>query len=334
MILYLKKHRKILQRLAVFVAIFCLEITPTWALQLRANSPAANCWRAFGAIARTYHPSGQNITYDNLPSGIEWEGLRPPNMGLSRLTSSIAVELRERGMEIVQLDREGGRITFRRGNQSYVLNVQNESFQADGLATELVSPIMRSREDRELILGLIDRLPGLGLRELPDHAGIHFHFDFHDAEAAEILVLLRAWSLIEKDILARAAVRTARASYNNPILPTVERILRDLAQGTWRPSQVDSFPTLLAYFRDEQGQASRQFSLNINAMQKHGTVEFRFMNSTTSSAEIARFHRFTGSLVAAVRRRDPALIAWLEEAARGENATMQSLAEALQVPVP
>ena len=295
---------------------------------------SARCWKAFGAIARNYQPGASAITYDTLPTGIEWEGLRPPTINLRRLITLLSQELEGRGIRIDAIDPETHTLRFRRGNEVYLIEVKNENFWKDDEATEIVSPILRNASDRQLFLDLIGRLPALGLRELPDHAGVHFHFDFNAAAPAEILVLLRAWSLVEKEVMSRAGVRAARMSYNNPVLPRVENLLRDLANGTWNPSQMDAFTSLMSYFRDETGRVSRQFSLNLDALTKHGTVEFRFMNSTTNSVEIARYHRFTGALVAAVRRRDPLLLDWLARASQGEHATVENLAQALGVPAP
>ncbi|HUP56458.1 MAG TPA: amidoligase family protein [Bdellovibrionota bacterium] len=177
---------------------------------------------------------------------------------------------------------------------SYLLS--KRPFRGD-TALEVVSPILRSTQDREAYLAVMAALRDEGFAEVPGRTGLHVHVGAEGASTAELVTLARAFGLTEPQLMEAFGVSERRMRhFSHP----VGLAARDALLAFQDPSKL---AWVLAKLRWTRNQA-----LNFKSLERTKTVEFKLFNSTLAPGQLRSAIDFSIALVDGVRTKNPRLM--------------------------
>lgn len=187
---------------------------------------------------------------------------------------------------------------------------------------EINSPIIEGPEDLELFFTILKALSGrAGVQAEPGTAGVHVHVGFPEATEAELLFLANLFAALEDDLYDFFSVMPSRSNYAAKVGPLYAEAL-DLSQD---PREL--------FIRRTFDKSTRKRGFNLLSIKRHGTVEFRLFNSTTSPFLIKAMVDFAQKLGTAVREQDPRLVNFLEQHAHECKLPLTDLAKALDMKI-
>ncbi len=91
-----------------------------------------------------------------------------------------------------------------------------------------------------------------------------------------------------------------------------------------------SVEVFLEAYSSSSTRTARHHALNLHALKRHGTVEFRMFNSTLDVAGLELMIGFSHRLVHAVRNSDPKLMAYLKSL-EGQEADLFGVSKAIGI---
>lgn len=218
----------------------------------------------------------------------------------------------------------GYKLTYELNGNEYTWKVvrdaslEGKSPLGSEISAELVSPIMRTAEDAALYRSALTFLEGRGLVSDAIHGGLHTHVGLPSTTPAEIAFTGLLFARIEADLARVFSQAHPRKFYAGKTASEVLEIFKE----------ADINVTTEAYLQKVIAAGDRYQALNWEAMEKHGTVEFRLFNSTLDAAGVAMMQRFSQGLMRAIRTKDAKLLALIES---GEPLTARSLSKALDL---
>ncbi|MEY4615271.1 MAG: hypothetical protein RJB66_231 [Pseudomonadota bacterium] len=185
---------------------------------------------------------------------------------------------------------------------------------------EIVSPILRNRQDFQTFQELIEKLKtSTGLKAEPSSAGVHIHVGFPKAKAHELASLMQLFSSIDYQVNDHFQKTRYREQWSEPTDIAMVDYLESVTNKALQASHL------------LENQLSRYRGLNLKSLKSLGTVEFRLFNSTVDGAQIESYLNFSRGLVEAIRSRDPRLIDFLQEQQEAEHLDFKALAKVLQL---
>lgn len=280
---------------------------------LQSPTLVADC-QDLSDVFRHYQTEYQPIDFQKLYSettlGVEIEGHIPQSIGKKGMAQAIAKQLKSLAQQAqfndidvasIRATESGAYVLFIKGKERYVYVVKDEPNMAkrDGHdRVELNSPVILNTSDVDLFLRLVESLNTLGFTAHAESAGLHVHVGFPVAKgynSGELAFLVRAYSIFEKELHQVLGVHPSRAAWAE-------------FTSTFVTSTIDSLPKPANNFKIESGNRG---SLNLIALLKHGTLEFRLFNATLNVKEIYFLMQFCSRFVNAVRGQYPPLMHYL-----------------------
>ncbi|MEK7689872.1 MAG: amidoligase family protein [Bdellovibrionota bacterium] len=175
---------------------------------------------------------------------------------------------------------------------------------------EVVSPVIGSPEELALFGEIFQVLKNAGYRP-ETTAGLHVHVGFSDAQVPEVVTLLSLFRKVDAELRVFWKTLASRGEYIES-LPLVVKSQADLeAEGL---SEFKTIPDFLGWFAQVRMGGGvrtalqvRRVMVNPIALQKHGTMESRYFNSTQHWQVIEDAVDFSGKFVSAVREGSPRL---------------------------
>lgn len=156
-----------------------------------------------------------------------------------------------------------------------------------GDGCEVVSPILSGRNGLEAVKGVIKAMNKDGAKA--DHrCGLHVHVDANDLHMVELLNVARRYAAFESTI--DSFVKPSRRANENGYCKSMEMVV-DAMEKNFFSNDKNYLKTL----------GDRYFKLNLQAYLRHGTVEFRQLEGTTSWTKITNWIEFCVSFVEASR---------------------------------
>jgi hypothetical protein len=140
----------------------------------------------------------------------------------------------------------------------------------------------------------------------------------------ELGVIARLFSQIQFDVFRYFGPRPGRSVYARPVPQDFLKALHPLAVNT------RSVEVFLEAYASSSTRTARHHALNLHALKRHGTIEFRMFNSTLDAPGLRLMIDFSHRLVHAVRNSDPKLMAYLESL-EGQEAELFGLSKAIGV---
>lgn len=256
--------------------------------------------------------------------GIEIEGWSPVNIDRKTLAKAIEIELLKRNPDLkiniasspnfLSGGADGVDLTYTKDGYKYTYKLVNDvsiKHPSDTLATELVSPKIRTQHDLDDFKAVVGSLRKVGFTPEPLSSGTHVHVDFFDPTGAEAATLSEVFRSIEDDVVKRFGQTESRKTYATKTVNGVVDVAKESPK----------------FSIEEYAQGIRRYhTLNLQSLFEHGTVEFRLFNSTLNTEAIETMVDFSQKLVRAVREQDPRLLNYMYST---KKPTLNGLAGAL-----
>lgn len=152
---------------------------------------------------------------------------------------------------------------------------------------EVVSPILNGQKGLDAVKSVIKTMNKAGAKA--DHrCGLHVHVDANDLSIVELLNVARRYAAFESTI--DSFVKPTRRANENGYCKSMETVVDAMDKVLF--SNDKTFLKMLG---------NRYFKLNLQAYLRHGTVEFRQLEGTTSWTKITNWIEFCISFVEASR---------------------------------
>lgn len=267
--------------------------------------------------------------------GIEIEGEIPDSMDFKDVAEIIKGVVGRRypeGRVTVEHDARWRMysVKFWDGEHENTIRIHTEDFKANSghRPIEISSNILRSSAHRETFDDVVQAMKASGMRALPRKAGFHVHLGKMDMTHAEIWMLVKTFSKLDRRLMLSWATASERSRYTQATAAVhwflehlrIERVIdRDLRQ------YLDDVG--FEYLDDN----SRQVALNLVSLLSIGTFEFRFPNSTVETADINATVDFLSELVVAVRELRPELLEFLGSQDETKLLDLEELFRALKL---
>jgi hypothetical protein len=293
------------------LVILCVSIF----LNFDTIAAVGDCERALQVLKKNW-PKYSAIDAPSTSVGIEVEGAIPGFKSRRDVARSIQGIL-DRILQYRQDASVDESITSEQGKWGrdyhvrYWLNrrlmvikvVEDPSIPKDkGLAVEIVSPVIREPEELKVFLDVLSSLKHeLKMTPIPDYAGVHVHVGLPDFRLSEVAVLLAIFTLVEPRLLNVVPIQSQRQRFTKP----VEHIYADL-----HPEHRQDLRHIKSLIFSQDSR-DRWRTLNILSLAEHGTVEFRYLNSTLSLPLILYTVDFCTKLVRAARMKNEHLFQYL-----------------------
>lgn len=259
--------------------------------------------------------------------GVELEGIIPTGKSLGEIAEQLRpLVAAAAGVALEEVRVEGTHVSIYRNGSAWSFEVkEDKSIQPpEGYRDiEITSPILASEQDIQALLAVVKALPSLGMRAEPITGGLHVHTGAggpakgklilvtdgnpeairkeneakESAQVAELAVLFKVCSLVERQLPQAFMVSPQRSSFLQPMDPA---LLAKIDQGT---------VTLADLQKTGEGTREKP-GLRFT---KHGTFEGRHGNSTIDPVLVERDLRFWRALKKSVQAKDPALFKYLSE---------------------
>lgn len=154
---------------------------------------------------------------------------------------------------------------------------------------EVVSPILSGSEGMEQVKKVADALNAAGAR-ITTKCGIHVHIDSRGMTVDEVKSIVRRYARFEGQIDSFMA--PSRRNSVNILLKTITgRVASDIVNAS-----ASTLRNLASYM------GSRYHKVNLQAILRHGTIEFRHHQGSVDSEKILNWIEFLQYFVAASRR--------------------------------
>lgn len=147
---------------------------------------------------------------------------------------------------------------------------------------EVVSPVLRGEAGLREAMAVAEALADAGAT-VNRTCGFHVHFDARQMSVADIKVIMRRYAAYESEI--DAVMPVSRRAANN-------RFCRSLNES--RLSRILAADTVADM---AQAQPSRYFKINLQAFQRHGTIEFRQHSGTVNARKIGNWVCFLAAFI-------------------------------------
>ena len=258
-----------------------------------------------------------------LTTGVEVEGAVPKSLGLEGLANAAYNSLSSMGLDVERLfflepvsRSYKTRVFLLRWNESgydYELKITQDFSvrpEVGYSAVEVVSPILRHSKDAEVFLKLIEDLRAEGLKEEPNHSGVHVHVGVPDLSAAELGLIAWAFQLFDERLREQIHFSEHRAGYVNR---QSEAEIEDLASGAVTDVGVKGFVN--KHYAVKQ---NRYVGINLASLKKFGTIEVRLFNSSVNPRVLRFARHLARKLIGGVRSQNPDLLDVLVRAEKEE----------------
>ena len=246
------------------------------------------------------------------PKGIEFEGSIPTFIDYEYVANFISRKVKKlyplSKPVIHETTNEVGtvfKVSFERDSQKYIYTIEDDVSLAFGLddtvrGIEISSPILRSYQDIEHHLSIIEDLEKVGMRARPDEGAIHIHHDLDDDFSYEDLhFIYTSFSKMQNSFRDVLHYNDRRGYNKKDHLEYVAKRLKTLIDsGTNLDESLEVIEVV-----DDKGY--------IRTSHQYGTLEFRFFNSTTSKEEQLLFVDFINKFMK--ERNSPELIAHFKD---------------------
>ncbi len=194
----------------------------------------------------------------------------------------------------------------------------------DWEGSEIVSPILRTDRDLEIFGKVIQSMQKAGMREDARTGGTHVHVGMPDARVFEVGALAKVFSMVELELGLTFRKHPHRFLFSRPVPEDFTKVVPSLMLHT------SSLDTLIHAYTTGNSRSVRHQSLNLHALKKYGTVEFRLFNSTLDVQALGLMVDFSRKLVTAVRTGNPKLTRYLQSL-KGTDASLDEVASAIGV---
>lgn len=295
------------------VLIICLFFVNAF-----ASASEQDCARAF-EVLNTNWSKFQPVDQSKTTIGIEVEGAIPDfsdRLDVAKEIQNILrrmFEQREESRVQIPILTSSGKwgleynVQYWRNHKPKIIKVVHDPSipKNHGLPTEIVSPVMSESEDMKIFLDVLSSLKHeFKMNPLTSHSGVHVHVGFPKYRYSEIASLVAIFTLIEPRLLNVFSVQAPRQRFTTPIQNIYSEV---------HPNERQDLRGLKALIFSDDGD-NRYLTLNIMSLEQHGTVEFRFLNSTLNPALIHYTVDFCTKLVQAVRTKNEKLYRYLMKA--------------------
>ncbi len=261
---------------------------------------------------------------DDVPFGIEVEGLISKKK-LKALLKNMAKGLPSNASNI-RINRKRnagyGELSFVFDGRKYKWKVVDDiSIVAEPgeAGVELVSPKLTDSKDKEVFQIVFREFKKAGMRPEPYSSGVHVHIDAENFSSAEFAVTAKLYSLLEKELFSKYMVTPSRA--RGWVKPNPIQVSNFI--DIWLKSSM-SIEYSVALKKIKKG-----YGLNLKALEKHGTVEFRFLNSTINEKAIEDFVEFGRKFIHSLRSKDPHLIKFLSKLDSDKPLSLEDFGKAI-----
>jgi hypothetical protein len=258
------------------------------------------CGDRYAQFFRSFEPRGSDMP--PLTVGIEIEGEVPNAVGMRGVAKAVAARLQQHYKNVqIQPNTRSYRVYFGEREQKNFWTIEKDaSIRASQTPVEISTPILKGPKDQEIFNEVLGDLRQLGFEARPASSGVHVHVGFDSAKGGEVAALAATFSEIENELRKRFSVARTRNHY---IQATSDSLMHTLNQG-----RTDD-PT--GYLYRLQAAQDRYHALNLKALDKQGTIEFRLFNSTLNPEAIELMQDFSTRLVEGIRSQDPVLVKYL-----------------------
>ncbi len=198
-------------------------------------------------------------------------------------------------LEIANITRE----TAVRALRAVGINVQSEGYNhstrgywklvSDASVQggfEVVSPVLQGEAGIEEAMTVAEALSDAGAG-VNRSCGFHVHFDAGDLSAQDVRTIVKRYAAHEAEI--DAVMPPSRRGNANTYCASVSRFL---GCGFDRAETIRDLAHL---------QGGRYYKVNLQAYQRHGTIEFRQHSGTVNATKIANWVRFMGEFIDACK---------------------------------
>lgn len=259
-----------------------------------------------------------------LPSpsfGIEVEGLIPrkrsreyySNILLAALPMDIEnleILIKERKSPFFKVREESVFVSYWQNGEkkNWIISHDPTIYTFNNRSIELISPILKSEEDLAFFKSILRLFGEHGMREARYSGGTHVHVDFASPLAAEVKILKLAFSQFEEELLSRIGIPRGRRNW---ILPTENKVVELLEKN-------DFYQGYNLFELIDEIAPSRFRAMNLRAIEKHGTVEFRLFPSSLNLKEIDFMVAFSTEFVQRIRSQELELMNYLKRTDLGK----------------
>jgi hypothetical protein len=165
-------------------------------------------------------------------------------------------------------------------------------------AMELVSPILNGEEGLAAIRTVCAVLNQLGVT-VNKSCGFHVHVDARNATVQQVKNLLRVWAKYEAVHFEALPASRRDAAWCRPVFGGLD------LNAAWNLIEQRALETMARYgqnmsgatFGDQMTYRNRYYALNLTAMARHGTAEFRSHSGTTDADKIVAWVKLCVMLV-------------------------------------
>lgn len=225
--------------------------------------------------------------------------------GLSReqVAATVAEMLRE-DPKVSNVVRSGTQVSYHSSSGKTRTLSFKEDYSVDReRSLELVSPIISSDKEYERFLRVVAKVKDSHPSVPVSKAGLHTHVGFKEPRDPELAALTTLWGGIEKKVNDLFHVHQDRTRWARPL----PHALTDTDQNITGSN--------LRHFRDTRytydERSPKYQTLNLLPVDRIGTVEFRFANSTLDPVILQAKADLLRNLVRAVRSKKPELVEYL-----------------------
>jgi hypothetical protein len=301
-------NRQLLGYLEAISALERVVAKPTVGVEVEGYLPSHEDWLPGEARAR-FTSQMHDAIFSALPKGtrVKSEQMKKNESGLYNFTYTYEVEGRTHAWKLI-------------GDSSL-------DSSADWEGSEVISPILDlspGSPDLEIYTSVMHELKYQGFKADPQSAGTHVHVGMPEPQVLELGVIARLFSQIQFDVFRYFGPRPGRSLYARPVPQDFLKSLHPLVMHT---RNVEVF---LEAYASSSTRTARHHALNLHALKRHGTVEFRMFNSTLDVAGLDLMIGFSHRLVHAVRNSDPKLMAYLESL-EGQGADLFGVSKAIGI---
>ncbi len=301
-------NRQLLGYLEAISALERVVAKPTVGVEVEGYLPFHESWLP-GESRSRFSSQMHDAIFSALPKGtrVKAEQMKKGDSGLFNFSYTYEIEGRKHLWKLV-------------GDSSL-------DTSADWEGSEVVSPVLDlspGSPDLEIYTSVMHELKYLGFRPDPQTAGTHVHVGMPEAQVLELGVIARLFSQIQFDVFRYFGPRPGRSLYARPVPKDFLKSLHPLVVHT------QSVEVFLEAYSSSSTRTARHHALNLHALKRHGTLEFRMFNSTLDVPGLRLMIDFSHRLVHAVRNSDPKLMAYLESL-EGQEADLFGLSKAIGV---
>ncbi len=301
-------NRQLLGYLEAISALDRVVAKPTVGVEVEGYLPSHESWIPGEARLR-FRDQMHDAIFSALPKGarVKSEQMKKGDSGLYNFTYTYEIQGRKHTWKLIgdsSLDSTG-----------------------DWEGSEVVSPVLDlspGSPDLDIYTSVMHELKYRGFKPDPQSAGTHVHVGMPEPQVLELGVIARLFSQMQFDIFRYFGPRPGRSLYARPVPQDFLKSLHPLVMHT------RSVEVFLEAYSSSSTRTARHHALNLHALKRHGTVEFRMFNSTLDVAGLELMIGFSHRLVHAVRNSDPKLMAYLQSL-EGKEADLFGVSKAIGI---